>query len=218
MKPKSILLHALQRYRATYSQAGQDAWVAQEVFNEAKGLFFVEAGAYDGISFSNTYLLETRYCWKGICIEANPRAYEKLQKNRRCQFAERLLGRAGATKKLYLQDMGSTVASETTGEFVSMTCSPLAEVLNEFKAPQTIDYLSLDIEGSEDEVLGGFPFEKYIFRCATIERLSKNGKKNLRRHGYILIKEVVGLDAFFIHEIHFQDYVKNMFNFYAKIS
>ena len=98
-----------------------------------------------------------------------------------------------------------------------MECSSLAEVLFEFKAPETIDYLSLDIEGSEDEVLGEFTFDKYVFRCATIERLSENGKKKLRSQGYILIKEVVGLDAFFVHESYFKDYVQNMFKYYKKI-
>jgi FkbM family methyltransferase len=216
LKAKSILLNSLRGYRASYSQAGQDAWVAQEVFNEEKGLFFVEAGAYDGIGFSNTYLLELRYCWQGICIEANPRVYGALQKNRSCKSAQRLLGRSKATKRLYLQDMGSTVTKQNEGEFVSMECTSLAEVLFEFKAPKTIDYLSLDIEGSEDEVLGEFTFDKYVFRCATIERLSEDGKKELRSQGYILIKEVVGLDAFFVHESHFKDYVKNMFCYYEK--
>jgi hypothetical protein len=57
LKAKSILLNSLRGYRASYSQAGQDAWVAQEVFNEEKGLFFVEAGAYDGIGFSKLQLV-----------------------------------------------------------------------------------------------------------------------------------------------------------------
>jgi len=217
LKPKSFLLKALKGYRASYSQVGQDLWVSQEVFNEKKGLFFVEAGAYDGIGFSNTYLLESRYFWKGICIEANPKVFRKLQKNRACLLAHKLLGPSGTIKNLYLQDMGSNVTKENGSEFVSMACSAFAEVLYECKAPKNIDYLSMDIEGSEDEVLGDFPFEKYLFRCATIERLSENGKKQLRSHGYILIKEVEGLDSFFVHETHFKDYINNMFSYYEKI-
>lgn len=177
----------------------------------------MEAGAYDGIGFSNTYLLESRYFWKGICIEANPRVFRKLQKNRACRLAHKLLGASGTIKNLYLQDMGSTVTQGNESEFVSMPCSTFAEVLYECKAPKNIDYLSMDIEGSEDEVLGAFPFEKHLFRCATIERLSENGKKQLRSHGYILIKEVEGLDSFFVHETHFKDYIKNMFSYYEKI-
>jgi hypothetical protein len=52
----------------TYAQLGQDLEVVRHYDNKEGG-FFVEVGANDGISISNTYLLETRYNWKGICCE-----------------------------------------------------------------------------------------------------------------------------------------------------
>ena len=47
-----------------------------------KNGFFIDIGAHDGISLSNTYLLEQEYGWKGICIEPNPSVFKKLCKNR----------------------------------------------------------------------------------------------------------------------------------------
>ena len=64
-----------------YSQLGQDLAVI-DFYKEKKDGFFVEIGAVDGIEISNTYLLETKYNWKGICVEAIPDKFEKLVKNR----------------------------------------------------------------------------------------------------------------------------------------
>jgi len=53
------------------------------VFNEKRNGYFLDIGAHDGIHISNTYLLERRYGWSGICIEANRDTFLKLQKNRK---------------------------------------------------------------------------------------------------------------------------------------
>ena len=55
----------------TYSQLGQDLDVIKH-YNFKENGFFVEIGANDGISLSNTYLLEKKYNWKGLCIEPLP--------------------------------------------------------------------------------------------------------------------------------------------------
>jgi hypothetical protein len=49
------------------------------------------------------------------------------------------------------------------------TTNTLDNVLDSFHAPSIIDYLSLDVEGQEYEILSTFPFEKYSFRCMTVE-------------------------------------------------
>ena len=65
----------------SYSQIGQDLNVLQ-FYNHKKNGYFIEVGANNGIYLSNTYLLEKKYNWKGICIEPHPIEYEKLIKNR----------------------------------------------------------------------------------------------------------------------------------------
>ena len=52
----------------SFSQFKQDLHVL-ESYNYKKNGYFIEIGASDGIRLSNTYLLETKYNWKGICVE-----------------------------------------------------------------------------------------------------------------------------------------------------
>jgi hypothetical protein len=50
-------------------------------FNKQRGGFFIDVGANDGITESNTFDLENNYDWRGICIEPHPVAYAKLTIN-----------------------------------------------------------------------------------------------------------------------------------------
>ena len=78
--PFRSYLHSRRYYR---SQAGQDLWVFCEVFDGMRNGFFLNIGAHDGVELSNTYVLEKKYNWEGICIEANPESFEQLRRNRR---------------------------------------------------------------------------------------------------------------------------------------
>src|SRR5205809_2217004 len=66
-------------------------WVLHETGGKTAG-FFVEFGAADGVSLSNTYLLERSYAWRGIVAEPNPVWHAALKRNRtaaidlRCVF------------------------------------------------------------------------------------------------------------------------------------
>lgn len=54
--------------KKSYSQIGQDLFVLNHYNNKRNG-YYVDIGSYDGVNFSNTYLLEKDYDWIGICIE-----------------------------------------------------------------------------------------------------------------------------------------------------
>jgi len=62
-----------------YSQLGQDKWVLEKLDYKENG-FFIEIGAYDGITLSNTYSLEKDFGWDGICVECNPEIIPLLPK------------------------------------------------------------------------------------------------------------------------------------------
>jgi hypothetical protein len=66
-----------------HSQLGQDKFVV-EILRGMRGGFFLDSGASDGVTSSNTKLLEDSFGWKGICIEPNEDFYRALVKNRRC--------------------------------------------------------------------------------------------------------------------------------------
>ena len=53
-------------------QKGQDQWIIDDVFHQKKGGYFIDLAATDGVSINNTWLLETKLEWNGMCIEPNP--------------------------------------------------------------------------------------------------------------------------------------------------
>ena len=71
---------------------------------------------------------------------------------------------------------------------------PLVDVLQAHQAPRIIDYLSLDVEGGELQVLKDFPFERYVFRVMTIETRDKATHRALKHilqpRGYECIREI----------------------------
>ena len=63
------------------SQLGQDLFTLSQLGFKRNG-FFVEFGATNGIDFSNTYLMETKFDWKGILAEPAKLWHPSLNKNR----------------------------------------------------------------------------------------------------------------------------------------
>ena len=215
-------LRGLQQ-RMHLSQVGQDYWVYGEVFNEKRRGFFVDVGAHDGVNLSNTYLLESRYDWKGICIEAHPQTFRVLQENRRaacvnacidCVEETVLFADRGLLGGIVSADCDNRFPAD--GETFELSTTTLARVLDDLHAPEIIDYLSMDIEGAEERALSGFPFDRYCFTCMTIERPSTVVRDLLRAHGYILVKEFPGLDCFYVHQSFSGQYLNNAMAFYQK--
>jgi FkbM family methyltransferase len=207
------------------SQAGQDLWVFGEVFNEQRNGFFLDIGAHDGVDFSNTYILENRYGWRGICIEANPDTFEVLRKNRRCQCINVCLDQAEGTAAFVKRRMcGGIVSSETDnkpdnnpgGDVIIVPTTTLSNLLGKLNAPRKIDYLSIDIEGAEERVLKGFPFSDYHISCMTVERPSQALRTTLEANGFTLIKEIPRLDCFYLHKDMLDTYPGNLMAFYNK--
>src|SRR4051812_26857466 len=66
-----------------YSQCGQDRFIDQQVFKERTQGTFMEIGAYDGVTFSNTVAFERFRNWTGICIEPIPERFHMLAANRK---------------------------------------------------------------------------------------------------------------------------------------
>ncbi|MBD2338952.1 FkbM family methyltransferase [Calothrix sp. FACHB-156] len=211
--------------KKTISQIGQDFWVFGEVFNEKQEGFFVEIGAADGITLSNTFLLEKKYNWRGVCIEADPLQFRDLVRIRNNASCYNVCVDAEEKTVEFVSDglFGGIVDSETdnknanTRNTFKIETVKLLSILKAVGAPKSIDYLSIDIEGAEDRVLCDFPFHEYCFKSLTIERPKEKLKQILAVNDYILIKQT-GLDAFYIHKSFLDDYTKNMLCFWQKMS
>lgn len=205
------------------SQAGQDFWVYGEVFNEMKNGIFLDIGAHNGVDLSNTYILEKRYDWNGICVEGNPKTFTDLKSNRNCRCINKCVDKQSGSVKFALDGvMGGIVDSDCDNtsdkgrNTIEVNAIQLLELLKEENAPQIIDYLSIDIEGAEDRALLKFNFKEYTFNCITIERPSQGLREVLSRNGYILIKEIPGLDCHYIHSSFIDKYKSNLLDFGEK--
>ena len=67
-----------------FSQVGQDMWLAKHVLfagTAGRGVF-VEAGAADGVTGSNTLWLERERAWTGVCVEPHPETFQHLRRLR----------------------------------------------------------------------------------------------------------------------------------------
>ena len=178
----------------SYGENLNDLFVL-DTLGEKRDGYFVEAGALDGVQVSNTLLLEESYGWTGICVEPDPQLYAELVENRTCiceqvclydgsavTFVTGVRGWGGIVDHLY----ETTRPNWEFGERVTMPTVTLASILDKHTAPAVIDYLSLDTEGSEAMILGGFPFDRYRFRIITIENSSCNDL--LTANGYRVVE------------------------------
>ena len=204
------------------SGGGQDLWVIGEVFNGSRNGFFLDVGAHDGIEHSNTYRLERRYGWKGICVEGNPDTYKKLIHNRKCKCIEACLDSTAQIVEFAKQgEIGGIILNQSkinagSLDVIKLQTRTLKSVLEEFNAPAVIDYFSIDIEGAEDRVLSEFDFSSYRFKCITIERPSESLRAILKNSGYSLIRDVSFLDAHYVHESFLKQFEVNFFAFYRR--
>ena len=158
-----------------YSQHGEDVLLS-EIFKDRKDGFFVEVGCIDGRRFSNTLTFEERG-WTGICIEAHTGYIELLKKNRpnsiicHCAAGEEdedeVVFYANARGSLSTLDQSKeSHFREKFGEYFTgfeeyhVKKRRLDSLFREHNVTE-IDFISLDVEGYEVEVLKGLSFKRY---------------------------------------------------------
>ena len=164
-------------------------------------------GCHHPFRGSNTWLLEENG-WTGIAIDANPLGHLFEGKRSRTRFFQALLWSAEGEELSFSSMEGSAFdgVEHTLGlhkgahakggaALQTMKTRTLASVLDEAGAPEELDFVSLDVEGAELEVLAAFPFERYRMRVLSVEHNHEEPKRGdiaklLQSHGYVLAAEV----------------------------
>lgn len=159
----------------------QDLFVLYLTKEKCKG-FFVDFGATDGIELNNTYLLEKEYQWSGILAEPAKVWENSLRKNRSCFIDTRCVWSTSGELLLFNETENailSSIDSFSDIDFLSdqrihkasyeVPTVSLEDLLKTYNAPYDIDYLSIDTEGSEFDILQAFNFEKHSIKIITVE-------------------------------------------------
>lgn len=189
-------------------------WIRDNIEFTDEECFYVDVGANDGIIVSNTAYFDMNLGWFGICIEPHPRAFSELQKNRVNSinlnfcvsekeaevdflvvngYAEMLSG----IEKHYHPDHLSRIESEIKNhggskEIIKVQSKPMKKIFKDYNVKK-VDYLSIDTEGSEYQILSSIDFEKVDIRVISTENSSKTDIKGLLQDkGYEMLDIICG--------------------------
>lgn len=183
------------------SQLWQELFVIFELGFKRNG-YFVEFGATNGVDLSNTYLLEKEFGWNGILAEPAKCWHEDLRKNRNVNIDTNCVWRDSDSILTFNQTQLAELSTINSfsfadnhrkareiGQSYDVKTISLVDILAKYNAPKQIDFLSIDTEGSEYEILSNFDFDKYQFRIITCEHNFTPMREQifslLSRNGYV---------------------------------
>ncbi len=187
---------------------GQDILVHQLLNQKPHGVF-VDIGANDGVTISNTLYFERELGWEGIAIEPIPSIFEKLSENRVChkvngcitpepgkaKFLE-LVGGPNMLSTLAIHNSGLTARRLRTNarrhnatiEEIEVECFRLEDLTERFGI-KGIDFLSVDTEGGELDILKSIDFEKTPVGVISVENnyFSSSIRRYLEGCGFLYV-------------------------------
>ena len=192
---------------------------AVDFFKGRQNLKFVDIGASDGVTWSNSLPFELNYKWTGLCIEPHPAAFKKLTENRSCTclnyavsdkdeevsfivvegYAEMLSGITKHYDSRHRDRLVSDVESHNDKAYkIKIAAKTLQTILDE-QSIQEVNYLSIDTEGAELAIMKGIDFNKTKIELISLEvnyELEPTNKI-MQECGYRFLNKVCG-DAFYI--------------------
>ena len=200
-----------------YSQLGQDQFLFERFFFGKRNGIFVDIGAYDGKTFSNTLFFEQSLGWTGLCIEPLPGEFEKLQSCRTATCANTCVSDYNGISDMLDVDVTND-ARMLSGlienydprhveridrvsiqkSVIRVPVTTLTDLLQTHNLTK-VDYCSIDTEGSELKILLSLDFEQYDISLFTIGNNYKDGRilDFMAQKGYELVVEFHGYDQLY---------------------
>lgn len=217
-----------------FGQFGQDKFLEERVFKSYKKGIFVDVGAHDGLYINNTLFFEKEMEWSGINIEPIPALYEKLEKNRpECKnynyavsnedgdadfilntgYTEPISGLAKQYDPRHWNRLVNEIQNNGGGTQIVKVKTIRLESLLEKNNIDTIQYLSIDVEGAEFDVIKSINFDKVFIDVIGFENNYNDTTipivQYLITKGYKIIPFEC-LDIFMIHKD--SQFLKNIFS------
>jgi FkbM family methyltransferase len=189
----SLLFPAVRYARFSYSQEGEDLLLMSVFENhpqDYKG-FYVDIGAHHPFRFSNTWLFYEKG-WSGINIDATPGSMKPFRQYReRDVNLEMGVGSKPGRLIFYcfnepaLNTFDESTARRRVGKFgyqikeeIEVKVASMETMLDEMLPPgKGIDFLTIDVEGLDHDVLLSNNWEKYRPHYILVESLIKEGSK-----------------------------------------
>lgn len=149
---------------------------------------FIEIGGGNGVGLSNTYVLEKKFKWKGVICEPDSRLHANILTKRKC-FLETKPVSNSLNKNIYfyfkgLYDSYSSLSYNPAAK--KLKSISLNSLIKKYQLGKNIDYISIDTEGNELDIIKNFNFNKYNVKIFTIEH---NFKKKNRKNIYKILKK-----------------------------
>lgn len=177
----------------SYSQEGEDM-VLRNFFSEKniKKGFYVDVGAHHPKRFSNTYYFYKRG-WKGLNIDPRPDGMQLFNKIRPTDInLEFAIGNCEKELEYFMfeepaynsldRELSETRINSGISKLIGkkkIRCISLESILDEFLPNDTmIDFMSIDVEGFDFEVLQSNNWNKYSPRVILVESLESEKTKN----------------------------------------
>ena len=207
-----------------YAQIFQDVFASFVVQNNFEKTF-LEFGATDGISLSNTFLLEKELGWSGMLAEPDIKWFKSLKKNRpeskiitkciwkksdeKLNFFSSSQGALSTLEEFKYSDFESMPANSKdrnkSGKNIPVETISLNDVINEYFNGLSPSYISVDTEGSEFEILKAFNFSKFRPCVFTVEhnftKFESMIDELMSKNNYIRIfNKLTSFDAWYVSE------------------
>jgi FkbM family methyltransferase len=205
-----------------YSQYKQDEYLENRFFKGYKNGIYVDVGAHDGVSLNNTLYFEKINNWRGINIEPIKNVFDKLVANRPnninincavCNFdgekefylnegyTEMLSGIIDNYDKRHLERLkNENIEHLAITQIIKVNTKKLETIFDENKIVH-INYLSIDVEGAEFEVIMSINFDKVFIDVIGFENNYMDTSvpiiKYLENNGFKLDK--IATDIFMIN-------------------
>lgn len=220
---EDFYIQILNESKNSKSQLFQDIFV-DFIFKKQQNKKFLEFGATNGFELSNSWMLEMERGWRGVLAEPDPQWHEALLRNRpnarvildcvysrsgeEMRFISSALGVLSSLKNHALEDANGPLAGNARERLknfqeISVMTLSLNDVFENYFNGQSIEYMSVDTEGSEYEILLNFDFEKYHPSVVTVEHNYTDAQSKLDNlflmNGYCRIfSELTNFDAWYV--------------------
>jgi FkbM family methyltransferase len=175
-----------------FSQFSEDEWIVKNIKVPKKG-YFVDVGAADGITFSNSYYFELAG-WNGVCLEPDPRNFE-FAKKRRKKIYQYAAGSKNGKAEFFISDLHPDLSGlksqDLSKESYQVKVVTLDSILAKEKVKK-IDLLTIDTEGTELDVWKGLNVKKYkpevvIIEYMALDKANYGIKDHVIKEGYELM-------------------------------